>query len=98
VSVARELTKLHEEWVRGTLEDAATYYRQHPPRGEVSLVVGPAEVEATAGVALEEEARVLARRLLHEGGKASAVAKEVSRRLALPRNTAYRIVHEVEED
>ena len=98
VSVARELTKLHEEWTRGTLEDAATYYRQHPPRGEVSLVVGPTEDDPKAGAALETEARALARRLLGEGGKASAVAKEVARRLALPRNTAYRIVHEVEED
>jgi 16S rRNA (cytidine1402-2'-O)-methyltransferase len=98
VSVARELTKLHEEFVRGTLEDAATYYRQHPPRGEVSLVVGPAEADETSGVDVEEEAHVLARELLHGGAKASAAAKEVARRLALPRNTAYRIVHEVAED
>jgi len=97
VSVARELTKLHEEWVRGTLEEVATYYRQHPPRGEVSLVVGPMEAEATSGVDLEEEARALAQTLLEGGEKASAVAREVARRLALPRNTAYRIVHEISE-
>lgn len=97
VSVARELTKLHEEFFRGTLEEAATYYRQHPPRGEVSLVVGPADADATPGVDVEEEARSLARALLDDGAKASAVAKEVARRLALPRNTAYRIVHEVSE-
>lgn len=97
VSVARELTKLHEEWTRGTLEEAAAYYGQHPPRGEVSLVVGPAPDDATPGVDLEEQARVLARGLLGEGGKASAVAKEVARRLALPRNTAYRIVQEISE-
>jgi 16S rRNA (cytidine1402-2'-O)-methyltransferase len=96
-SVGRELTKVHEEWMRGTLEEAATYYRQHPPRGEVSLVVGPAEGGETLGVDLEEEARVLARGLLEDGKKASAVAREVARRLALPRNTAYRIVHEVSE-
>ena len=42
-------------------------------------------------------ARVLARGLLDEGGKASVVAKEVARRLALPRNTAYRIVQEIAE-
>ena len=98
VAVARELTKLHEEFFRGTLDEAATYYRQHPPRGEVSLVVGPAEADATPGVDVEEEARGLARALLDDGAKASAVAKEVARRLALPRNTAYRIVHEVSED
>jgi 16S rRNA (cytidine1402-2'-O)-methyltransferase len=97
VSVGRELTKLHEESTRGTLDEVASYYRQHPPRGEVSVVVGPAEADEVSAVDVEEEARVLARRLLDAGEKASAVAKEVARRLALPRNTAYRIVHDLSE-
>ena len=95
VSVGRELTKLHEEFVRGTLTEVSSYYRQHPPRGEVSLVVGPREGDSRDDVGLEEEARALARELLAGGGKASAVAKDLARRLALPRNTAYRIVHEI---
>ena len=33
VAVARELTKVHEEFVRGTLSEVAAYYRQHPPEG-----------------------------------------------------------------
>lgn len=94
VAVARELTKLHEEWVRGTLSEAADYYRQHPPRGEVSLVVGPSEEESEGSADREAEAVELARALLAEGGKPSGVAREVARRLALPRNTAYRIVQE----
>ncbi|NIP82947.1 MAG: rRNA (cytidine-2'-O-)-methyltransferase, partial [Gemmatimonadetes bacterium] len=44
VAVARELTKVHEEFVRGTLAEVAAYYRERPPRGEVTVVVGPAEV------------------------------------------------------
>ncbi len=98
VAVARELTKLHEEWFRGTLSEAADYYRQHPPRGEVSLVVGSAEDEAPGAEHLEAEARALAQALLGEGGTPSGVAREVARRLALPRNTAYRIVQETAED
>jgi len=97
VSVARELTKLYEEFVRGTLEEAASYYRQHPPRGEVSLVVGPAEAPSMPGPDVEAEGRALAEELLQGGEKPSAVAKEVARRLALPRNTAYRIVQEISE-
>lgn len=97
VAVARELTKVFEEWFRGTLSAAAAYYRQHPPRGEVSLVVGPVEDEAGAGAAdVEAEARELAGKLLAEGGKPSSVAREVAGRLALPRNTAYRIVQEAQ--
>lgn len=95
VAVARELTKLHEEWIRGTLSHAADYYRQHPPRGEVSLVIGPSEEDLSGAADVEAEARDLAETLLAEGGKPSGVAREVARRLALPRNTAYRIVQEI---
>ncbi len=42
VAVCRELTKLHEEVVRGTAAELAARYADAPPRGEVVLVVGPA--------------------------------------------------------
>ena len=96
VSVARELTKLHEEFRRGTLSDVVAYYRQHPPRGEVSLVVAPREPGGREEEAdAEEKAAQVARTLLAEGGKPSEVARELVRRLALARNAAYRIVHDV---
>ncbi len=41
-AVARELTKLHEEVRRGDLASLAQVYVQAPPRGEITLVVGPA--------------------------------------------------------
>jgi 16S rRNA (cytidine1402-2'-O)-methyltransferase len=40
VAVARELTKLHEEVFRGTLEQARSHFTAQPPRGEFTLVVG----------------------------------------------------------
>ncbi len=96
VAVARELTKLHEEIVRGTLSEVAAYYGEHPPRGEVTLVVGPAP--AGRGEAdVKEHARRLARELLSEGKKPSAAAREVAGRLGLARNEAYRIVHDLED-
>ena len=42
VAVCRELTKLHEEVVRGTAAELASRYAAEPPRGEVVLVVGGA--------------------------------------------------------
>jgi 16S rRNA (cytidine1402-2'-O)-methyltransferase len=95
-AVARELTKLHEEIVRGTLEEVNAYYRQHPPKGEVTVVVAPAaESEAkSADADLQEEARGLASRLLAGGMKPSAAAKELTARLDLARNDAYRVVQE----
>ncbi|MBT8488372.1 MAG: 16S rRNA (cytidine(1402)-2'-O)-methyltransferase, partial [Gemmatimonadetes bacterium] len=40
VAVAREVTKLHEEFIRGTLAEVAAYYERRPPKGEVTVVVG----------------------------------------------------------
>jgi 16S rRNA (cytidine1402-2'-O)-methyltransferase len=97
VSVARELTKIHEEFVRGTRVEAAAYYRQHPPRGEVSLVVAPAEAGSLDSGDVEEEAARMARELLAGGAKPSEAAREITRRLALARNAAYRIVQAVAE-
>jgi len=46
-AVARELTKRHEELRRGSLDDLATHYETAgAPRGEVTVVIGPATEEA----------------------------------------------------
>jgi 16S rRNA (cytidine1402-2'-O)-methyltransferase len=41
VALARELTKVHEEVVRGSAAELAARYRDAPPKGEVALVLGP---------------------------------------------------------
>ena len=93
VAVARELTKVHEEFVRGTLAEAVCYYRERPPKGEVTVVVAPAANDARQEDRVEE-ARRLAGELLGAGMKPSAAAREVAERLDLARNDAYRIVHD----
>jgi 16S rRNA (cytidine1402-2'-O)-methyltransferase len=73
VAVCRELTKLHEEVVRGRAQDLAARYAREPPRGEVVLVVGPAPApsELDLGPALE------AVRTLVESGARPRVAAHV---------------------
>ena len=95
VAVARELTKIHEEVIRGTLEEASGYYEDGPPKGEVTVVVGPAEVSSDkeADVLV---ARQMAAELLAAGQRPSSVARELSDRLDLARNEAYRIVHDLD--
>lgn len=92
-AVARELTKMHEEVFRGTLGEALAYYQESPPRGEVTVVVAAATDPSAPDAADEGAARALARSLLDEGRRTSDVAREVARRLGLPRNRAYEIVH-----
>ncbi|NDJ00088.1 16S rRNA (cytidine(1402)-2'-O)-methyltransferase [Flavobacterium sp. LaA7.5] len=40
VSVSRELSKLHEETVRGTAQEVLAHFEAHPPKGEIVVVVG----------------------------------------------------------
>ncbi|MES2834243.1 MAG: 16S rRNA (cytidine(1402)-2'-O)-methyltransferase [Pseudomonadota bacterium] len=83
-AVARELTKLYEECVRGTLAELAADPRCQGPKGEIVVVIGPGEtVQASAAdvdAALSE-----AMRRLPPGEAAS----EVSRALDLPRKPLY---------
>ncbi len=40
--IARELTKIHEEFLRGDLAELLVRVQQHPPRGEITLLIGAA--------------------------------------------------------
>jgi 16S rRNA (cytidine1402-2'-O)-methyltransferase len=95
VVVGRELTKVHETFFRGTLEEAAGYYEESPARGEVTIVVQGQPAGDVPGPG-PEEIRDAARDLLEGGMRPSIVAKELARRLGVTRNDAYRIVHELE--
>lgn len=39
ISVSREITKLHEETIRGTAAEVLKYYTDHPPKGEIVIIV-----------------------------------------------------------
>jgi len=57
-AVAREITKLHEEVMRGTLVHlAATYKEQGGPRGEIVIVVGPPGAEIVSDETVEQAIR-----------------------------------------
>ncbi len=54
-AVARELTKLHEQFVRGNFDEVITHFEQHEPRGECTVVVAPAtEPPQADGLTLSE--------------------------------------------
>jgi 16S rRNA (cytidine1402-2'-O)-methyltransferase len=87
--VARELTKLHEEVRRGTLAELAAYYQEHPPRGEVTVVIAGQSASAAAGT-LPDAAAAQAPTV---PDRPTAAAKELSRRLGISRQDAYRLLH-----
>jgi 16S rRNA (cytidine1402-2'-O)-methyltransferase len=85
VAVCRELTKLHEEVLRGTAAEVAARVTE-PPRGEITLVIGAGEPREADGERLRA-----AMALLLEAGLGAGRAAEVAAALgAAPRNRAYR--------
>jgi 16S rRNA (cytidine1402-2'-O)-methyltransferase len=91
VAVCRELTKLHEEVVRGTASSLAARYAEQPPRGEVVLVIGAAPSgEADLRPALEA-----LRRLVEDAGARSRPAATVVAELTgTSANALYRALTE----
>jgi 16S rRNA (cytidine1402-2'-O)-methyltransferase len=80
VAVCRELTKAHEEVVRGSAAELAARYEDAPPRGEVVLVLGPSTASA-ASDADEPAGLDQLRRLVDAGAhprKAAAVVAELT--------------------
>jgi 16S rRNA (cytidine1402-2'-O)-methyltransferase len=87
VAVCRELTKLHEEVIRGSASELAARYATEPPRGEVVLVIGaaPAPVDVDLTPALNA-----VRRLIESGAKPRVAAGVVAELTGASANTLYR--------
>jgi 16S rRNA (cytidine1402-2'-O)-methyltransferase len=87
-AVCRELTKVHEEVVRGSASELAERYRDSPPRGEVVLVVGaPAEASDGGPSAQAVDAVV---RLVEAGAKPRRAAAVVAELTGENANALYR--------
>ena len=84
-AVAREISKLHEECVTGTLVELGDRYANSPPKGEIVIVVGP---PAEAAEATDEELDVALDEAL-ERASPSRAAAEVAEQLSVPRKRAY---------
>lgn len=84
-AVAREMTKLHEECVTGTLAELAARYGDAPPKGEIVIVVGPPPEPEPAS---DEELDRLLRDALGRASPSRAAA-EVAELLGIPRKRAY---------
>lgn len=89
IAIVRELTKIHEEVRRTTLEEAVAFYRENTPKGEFVLVVEGAKPEETEEMTLEQAVE-LARDLMEQGYSASEAAKEAAKASSLKKGELYR--------
>jgi 16S rRNA (cytidine1402-2'-O)-methyltransferase len=93
VAVCRELTKVHEEVVRGSAAELATRYAAEEPRGEIVVVSGGAP-ESDADLAGAVEA---VRRLVEAGAKARPAAGVVAGLTGTSANALYRALKVTED-
>lgn len=87
VVLARELTKVHEEFLRGSLSAVREQLvSRNAIKGEITLVIGPAEADVITGDPAAEVARLKA-----QGVDRMQAIKQVAKQMGLPKREVYRL-------
>ena len=95
IAVARELTKLHEEIVRGTISEAAAHFTSQPPKGEITLVIAGAPERSDQWTL--EQVQVALRDGITQGASPSSLAREIAVQSGWKRRTVYQLALEIEQ-
>ena len=95
VVLARELTKLHEEIWRGTLQDANMHVAKTEPRGEYVIILEPAKPPAPP---TDEELRAAIRAEIAKGVSRKDSAARVSARFGVAKRTVYELALQVRDN
>ncbi len=97
ITVARELTKLHEEIFHGTIAAAHAYFTERAPRGEFTLVVA-GQTCGTQEKWTEERLRTALAARLTEDKPPSQLAREIAAEAGWGRRAVYRILVDLSPD
>lgn len=88
-AAARELTKLHEEVVRGSVSEIRKTFEERPPRGEFTLVIAPVQVLREETAAQVISAVDFARRLRGDGLRGKDAVRRLVEETGVSRKDAY---------
>ena len=94
ISLCREMTKVHEEVIRGTISEMIQLYKEQEPRGEYVLVVEGAPEKAEEEMSLDDAAK-LALSLEKEGMKPPEACKEAAKLSGFPKSQIYAKLREL---
>ncbi len=111
VSLGRELTKKHEEFLRGTVQGLADYYETNEPRGEFVIVLEgltalarrlpghPTVTDGPGGVSSElaQDAAQILKELLAQGVSVKEAAREASARTGVKKNELYALAIQIQD-
>lgn len=92
IVAARELTKIHEEFIRGTVQEVSQYFSENQPRGEFVILVSP-NTEQTEQLSWPELIELVDERVDQGESKKSAI-KEVAQANQVSKNELYDRYHQ----
>ncbi|AFZ11064.1 Ribosomal RNA small subunit methyltransferase I [Crinalium epipsammum PCC 9333] len=93
IVLARELTKLHEEFWRGNISDAIAYYTQREPQGEFTILV--AGTQFITPVLSETALKAELQRLFKEGLSRSQASRQLAKATSFSRREIYQLALEL---
>lgn len=96
VVIARELTKLYEEYLRGTASELLEYLAENDLKGECIIMVAGAE-EVAPELSADQTPSQLVAELVAQGMKANAAIKQVAKTYGLNRQEVYKEYHELKD-
>ncbi|NLG97994.1 MAG: 16S rRNA (cytidine(1402)-2'-O)-methyltransferase [Chloroflexi bacterium] len=96
MAAARELTKLHEEVIRGTISEVRVHFEKNEPRGEFTLVVG-GNTQADAGQWTEEKLCEAIEERLNAGQAQSQIASDLAAESGWQRREVYHIIESIKK-
>ncbi|NLZ93718.1 MAG: 16S rRNA (cytidine(1402)-2'-O)-methyltransferase [Firmicutes bacterium] len=88
--VARELTKVHEEYIRGSLEEVLQHFLLSEPKGECTVLVAGLELKQPPAATIDLQA--LIDEFLAKGYSTKQAAQEIAQQTGVPRNEIYRLI------
>ena len=88
ISLCRELTKLHEEVIRTTLQGALDYYQDLAPRGEYVLVLEGAAPPAQTELTLEDALKLVSQKVAQGLSRKDAI-KQTAKETGFAKNALY---------
>jgi 16S rRNA (cytidine1402-2'-O)-methyltransferase len=97
IAVMREVTKLHETFWRGTLEEAIAYYSNHEPKGEFTLVLAGKVLPISPPLS-EASLKQELQSLMGQGMTRSQASRHLSETTALSRRYLYQLTLEEKND
>ena len=93
IVLARELTKLHEEFRRGTLKEAIALYQDRHPQGEFTLVIAGAIYHPLT--LSEAQLKAELQQLIAQGMTRSQASRQLAQLTNLPRRQIYQLTLEL---